>query len=83
MHKSLQAMRRSFALSASRTSIHFGGTDQYQLAPEASRRSGGAKLPSGWQGQPYFENGHARLVKHHLRCYEAAITITVLITIAI
>jgi len=58
-------MRSSLALSASRTSIHFSGTDreagqcrQYQLAPEVSRRSDGAKLPSGWQGQQYFETGH-------------------------
>jgi len=56
-------MRSSFVLSASRTSIRFGGTDreagqyrQYQLAPEVSRRSGGAKLPSScWQGQQYLE----------------------------
>ena len=55
-------MRSSFALSASRTSIRFGGTDreagqcrQYQLALEVSRRSGDAKLPSSWQGQQYPE----------------------------
>ncbi|MEY4563209.1 MAG: hypothetical protein RLZZ618_2486 [Pseudomonadota bacterium] len=31
---------------------------QYQLEPEASRRSGGANLPSGRQGQLYFESSH-------------------------
>ena len=65
LHNFWRAMRSSFELSASRTSIHFGGTDgeagqcrQYHLAHEVSRRSGGAKLPSGWQGQQYFETGH-------------------------
>lgn len=55
-------MPSSFALSASRKSIRFGGTDreagqcrQYQFAPEVSRRSGGANLPSSWQGQQYPE----------------------------
>ena len=42
----------------SRTSIRFDDTDreagqcrQYHLAPEVSKRSGDAKLPSSWQGQ--------------------------------
>ena len=46
LHNSWRAMWSSFALSASRTSIRFGGTDretgqcrQYQLAPEVSTRS--------------------------------------------
>ena len=42
----------------SRTSIRFDDTDReagqcrhYHLAPEVSKRSGDAKLPSSWQGQ--------------------------------
>ena len=55
-------MRSSFAHSASHASICFGGTDreagqcrQYQLAPEVSGRSAGAKLPSSWQVQQYLK----------------------------
>jgi hypothetical protein len=55
-------MRSSFARSASRTSIRFCSTHReagqgrrYQFAPEVSRRSSGAKLPSSWQGQQYLE----------------------------